>query len=605
MERKKRILQPNYSQISEPFSGSPFMFVLYFMKKYPWLSLAMAVSEILAKTLIVMLPFILKHIITLLGQYNQDPHAAFESGELGVLVWQFIGVAAAIEFFKRCSGMIDYFLSTALTSYVRVEMFSYIQNHSHAFFMNRFAGSIGNKIVQTSSAVRDVCYRVFRDFLPLLTAFALTAATALTVSVTVSCIFAVWMAVFIGFTVYRAPKIVKRAKQYSDDKSSFTGMVVDVLSNHTVVRSFSAHNHEFDNASQRANVLNYSGRRTIKTVEWTRAVQSVLTLSLVAFILLYCIAAWRQGLIVYADMVFLLPVTVTLTALANDVASRMVEFFEQYGTVEEGLEFMIHPYDIKDRPDAKALVVEGGAEIQIDRLSFTYNTRVTVFHELSFTVPPGQKVGLVGASGAGKTSLVALLLRFYDPDSGAILINGQDIKAVTQKTLRDHIAYIPQDTSLFHRTLLENIAYAKPGATREEVIEAAKQAHAHDFICALEGGYDTIVGERGLKLSGGQRQRIAIARAILKDAPILILDEATSALDSESEYLIQESLKKLMQGKTVIAIAHRLSTIAHLDRLLVLDRGEIVEDGRHAELIQNPQGIYAKLWSMQSGGFLG
>ena len=288
----------------------------------------------------------------------------------------------------------------------------------------------------------------------------------------------------------------------------------------------------------------------------------------------------------------------------DKIAYIYTALVEDYAGVKRLINNMATKQTIADQENAKPLDVKHGG-IKIEDLAFSYSDSVSVFKKLDVEIKGKQKIGLLGSSGAGKTSLVKLLARFYDPNIGSIQIDGQNIQDVTLYSLREAVGVIPQDIALFNHPIIENIRYGRLEASDEEVMEAAKKAHAHEFIMSLPNGYDTMVGERGVKLSGGQRQRIAIARAILKDAPILILDEATSALDSESEKLIQESLKELMEGKTVIAIAHRLSTISHLDRLIVMDQGQIAEDGTHEELLANKQGLYAKLWTMQSGRILG
>jgi ABC-type multidrug transport system fused ATPase/permease subunit len=319
--------------------------------------------------------------------------------------------------------------------------------------------------------------------------------------------------------------------------------------------------------------------------------------------------AWVQGLIGAGDFVMITALTSSLLQTAYNLGQRIPDFYDQLGSARESIDTLIVPATVVDRPGAPALQVKRGA-IHFERVAFSYDAPAddnavrarNVVKNFELAIPAGQRVGLVGPSGAGKTTLMGLLLRMHDVVEGAIRIDDQDIRDVTQQSLRQSIALIPQDTTLFHRSLLENIRYGRPGATDAEVEAAARRAHAHDFIAELDHGYKTMVGERGIKLSGGQRQRIAIARAILKDAPILLLDEATSALDSHSEQIIQAAMHEAMAGKTVIAIAHRLSTVMDLDRLIVLDRGCIVADGSHTELLR-AGGLYAELWRRQSGGF--
>jgi ABC-type multidrug transport system fused ATPase/permease subunit len=328
--------------------------------------------------------------------------------------------------------------------------------------------------------------------------------------------------------------------------------------------------------------------------------QNVLLIGVV----LVAIALNRRGELTIGEVVMIINLAWGLLDSLLFIGNSLNGMMENYGEVKEGLDMIVHPHEIQDVPEAAVLRAPKGA-VSFEKVKFSYGGRRNVFENFSLEIPAGQKVGLVGESGAGKSTFTQLLLRMYDVESGRINIDGQQIAEVTQESLRSSISYVPQSSMLFHRSLKENILYGNPEASEEEVILAAKQAGAHDFIMDLEKGYDTLVGERGVKLSGGQAQRISIARAMLKaKAPILILDEATSSLDSESEHIVQQALNQLIQDRTVIAIAHRLSTLLAMDRILVLDKGQIVEDGSHAELLAKG-GIYARLWSLQAGGFLG
>ena len=318
--------------------------------------------------------------------------------------------------------------------------------------------------------------------------------------------------------------------------------------------------------------------------------------------LYYSLSLWSSGQIAVADFVMATSLSLLIISEARNLSRRFLEFFEHIGNVANGVFTIVQPHELVDRDGAIARSITKG-RIEFRRVHFSYSANKKVFENLSVTIQPGQRVGLVGFSGSGKSSFVNLILRLFDAQSGQILIDGVDIRDMTQDALHAQISLIPQDPSLFHRTLLENIRYGRLDASDEEVIEAARQAYAHDFITQIKEGYDSLVGERGIKLSGGQRQRIAIARVILKDAPILILDEATSSLDSITEKAIQDTLDLAMNGKTVIVVAHRLSTIAHLDRILVFDQGRIVEDGTHTKLLALG-GAYYRLWRMQAGGFL-
>jgi ATP-binding cassette subfamily B multidrug efflux pump len=428
----------------------------------------------------------------------------------------------------------------------------------------------------------------------------------------------VWFVCYAAMLRYFVPRLRDRSRRVSEMRSNLTGRVVDSYTNILTVKLFARAKDE-DAFVQDAIVDHTDAFR-----DQTRMTSGyTITLTMMNALLVVTTASvaiwqWDEGRIQVAAVATAMPLAWQLTNIAGWVARSVTGIFENIGTVQDGMRSIDVPRQMPDLPDAKALQVTGG-EIVLEDLHFDYGRirdYVTgrqgvrapgVLHGINLTIAPGERVGLIGPSGAGKSTLVNLLLHFYDPASGRILIDGQDIAHVTQESLRAHIAMVTQDTSLLHRSIRENIRYGRRDASDAAIIEAAKKAEAHDFILGLEDwngrrGYDAHVGERGVKLSGGQRQRVALARVILKDAPILILDEATSALDSEVEAAIQEQLDRLMEGRTVIAIAHRLSTIARMDRLIVLDRGRIVESGSHTDLLRR-DGVYARLWRRQSGGF--
>ena len=372
------------------------------------------------------------------------------------------------------------------------------------------------------------------------------------------------------------------------------------------VKLFAREEHEDQYLLESLKNTTRSGQKMLLTNNAKNIWAEVLIALFLGSSFIAAISLWQVGAITTGDAAMAIPLALSLTNLSTWMIHVLASFFENIGQVREGMETILKGQDVQDTAGAETLKVQDGT-IKIQNIGFKY-TDDLVFDDLDISIAAGEKVGLIGPSGAGKTTLISLLLRLFDVQDGQIQIDGQDIRNVTQKSLREQIAVIPQSASLLHRSVRENIAFGNPDATDEQIIAAAEKANAHEFIQSLKDnkgrtGYDALIGERGVKLSGGQRQRIAIARAILKDVPILILDEATSSLDSESEHQIQSALEKLMEGKTVIAIAHRLSTINHLDRLLVMDDGKIVEDGHHEKLIQN-DGLYKKLWAMQSGGFL-
>lgn len=599
--QKKVIFAPRFRTIKSPYPANPASFVFGFLRQSAGLALALVTFEIAVKALVVTIPYVLKLIVDAMTTYARD--SAEVSVVLTGLLSLFAAVVVGLELSKRLAGLFAGLLSGNLTAAVRVEMFGYVQHHSHHFFMNRFAGAVANKIVQTSSAVRDVAFNLLVEFIPLMVAFTYAAVLALPMNFGFSVLFMVWLVLFLGVSLLMSPKVSRLVYAYADTRSRFTGRVVDVFTNMYSVRAHARSEHELDGVHGTVDQLVKTYRRFHYMLEIVRAVQGVMVALLLVAAIWLCMDGWKSGNMSVGDVAFLLPASVALAGMAYDLARRMVEFFEQYGTIKEGLEMVAIPHGIDDADKPEAIDVTEGA-IHFDNVSFGYsNQGPLVFEGLNIDIRAGEKVGIVGPSGAGKSTLVQLLLRFYDVAKGRIAIDNHDIRNMTQAALRQHISLIPQDISLFHRSIMENIRYGRLDATDEDVIEAAKKAFCHEFIEALPNGYQTIVGERGTRLSGGQRQRVGIARAILRAAPILVLDEASSALDSASEAMIQKALEEVMQGKTVLTVAHRLSTLRHMDRILVFNGGKVIEDGSHTELLAQ-DGMYARLWRMQSDGFI-
>ncbi|HXF29493.1 MAG TPA: ABC transporter ATP-binding protein [Chlamydiales bacterium] len=393
------------------------------------------------------------------------------------------------------------------------------------------------------------------------------------------------------------------ADEHGEERSRLQGTIVDSLTNQTTVTLFSKDRFEFSKILQQQKKEMNTQEKAFSYVERVRTYQGVASICLGLPMNGYMLYAWRYSEITTGDVVFAFTISWNIVMMIWYVSSSFPQLLKEIGHCRQALSLIRAPHEVRDIVNAKPLVIEKG-NIVFENVSFHYDSNHALFHEKTVTLRAGEKTGLVGFSGGGKTSFIHLILRFFDPEKGRILIDGQDISKVTQESLRANIATIPQETSLFHRSLMDNIRYGNPKASFEEVVEAAKKAHAHEFIEKLPLGYETLIGERGLKLSGGQRQRIALARAILKNAPILILDEATSALDSMTEKYIQDSLETLMQGRTTIAIAHRLSTLNHMDRILVFHNGKITEDGTHKELLAL-NGAYAQMWKMQVDGMVG
>ncbi len=484
----------------------------------------------------------------------------------------------------------------------------YLLNQSYGFFQNEFSGRIATKVMQTALAVRDTVMKLL-DVMLFVAIYMVTALILVASADPRLCIpLIIWLFFYIIVQRYFVPKMKKIAMVQADARSLMTGRIVDSYTNIVTLKLFSHSNRESayirDGMSEFLNTVHPQMRLVTKLNICLWALNMSLVFSTAAL----GIYLWLNGSITPGAIAIVMSLAIRLTSMSHWILWEISGLFENIGTVQDGINTLSVPSKVNDKPNAIALNVNRG-DIIFDSVNFSYNTNEAVFENLDLQIPAGEKVGIVGRSGAGKSSLVSLLLRFYDIQSGAITIDGHNIEGVRQESLRSNIAMVTQDTSLLHRSVRENIMFGRPEATEEEMVVAAQKAQAHDFILSLRDnvgrrGYDAHVGERGVTLSGGQRQRIAIARVLLKDAPILVLDEATSALDSEVEAAIQLSLYQLMEGKTVIAIAHRLSTIAAMDRLIVFDEGKIIEQGTHQELL-GENGIYTKLWGHQSGGFLG
>ena len=487
---------------------------------------------------------------------------------------------------------------------------------SLAFYQDEFAGRVATKVMQTALAVRDVVM-ILADILVFIVIYFVTMLAVVGgVDLRLLVPFLGWLALYAAALWFFVPRLGKVAREQADARALMVGRIADAYTNIATVKLFSHAGRE--SGYVRSAMQDFLGiaYRQMRLVSGLEIVIHTLSMGLVMATAGATLWLWTQGGAGIGAVAAATAMALRLNGISHWIMWEMASLFEQVGTVADGMNTLTRHAAVVDRPDAHELKVTRG-ELRFERVHFGYGlvaaagepARRPVIDDFTLTIQPGEKIGLVGRSGAGKSTLVNLLLRFYDLESGSILIDGQDIAQVTQTSLRAQVGMVTQDTSLLHRSVRENLVYGRPGATDEQMLDAAQRAEAHGFVGNLidpkgRRGYDAYVGERGVKLSGGQRQRIAIARVMLKDAPILLLDEATSALDSEAEVAIQASLYTLMQGKTVVAIAHRLSTIAAMDRLVVMDAGRIVEQGDHRSLLSQG-GLYARLWAHQSGGFLG
>lgn len=499
-------------------------------------------------------------------------------------------------------------LQGVLPMRLRWQFHQILLSQSMQFYQDEFAGRISAKVMQTALAVRDTIMICAEMLVYVVIYFLTTAIILLTFDAWLLVPFAIWLVIFILTLRIFVPRMAQLASSQADARSLMTGRITDAYSNIATVKLFSHGGREARYAKQAMQEFMGTVHAQMRWVTYLELLNHTLNMLLVGGTAALSLYLWQQDLIGVGAVAAAIAMALRLIGLSHWIMWEATMLFENLGTVQDGMNTISQPVTLLDAPDATELQVPHG-EIEFKQLGFAYRNGKPLMSDFNLHIKAGEKIGLVGRSGAGKSTLVNVLLRFYDVSSGQVLIDGQDIAKVTQQSLRQHIGMVTQDTALMHRSVRDNIVYGRPDASEDDLRLAVQRAQAAEFIPALSDakgrtGLDAHVGDRGVKLSGGQRQRIAIARVMLKDAPILLLDEATSALDSEVEVAIQESLYDLMADKTVIAIAHRLSTIAAMDRLVVMDKGQIVEVGSHQELLAK-NGLYARLWNRQSGGFLG
>jgi ATP-binding cassette, subfamily B, bacterial len=567
-------------------------------KKYPaqvWVSLFCLVTVTALRTY---LPILYKNLINLAASSanKADPRPL-----IAIIVAILIVNLSRVMLWRFFNFVINSFESRIMADLTNT-CYQYLQDHSYSFFSNSFVGSLVTKVKRYERSFEQIADQCFYNLGRALIEIAFILAVMLWQFPKLGLVMLVWSALHFVFayfySLYKLPIDIKRAE--ADTKT--TAQLADTITNNINIKLFTSLPREIKKFAEAIN-----SQRALRLKSWNLGtvgdiIQNGLNVSLEFIIIYMAVRYWQRGMITVGDIVLLQTFLLRAFDILWDTGKNVRNIYESLADANEMTEILLTPHEIRDAPGAGRLKIAGG-KIEFKKVSFGYHKDSGVLENFNLAISPGERVALIGPSGGGKSTIVKLLFRFHDIQNGQILIDGQNIAAVSQDSLRAVLSLVPQEPILFHRSLMENIRYGKPAAGDGEVIAAAKAAHAHEFITASAEGYNTFVGERGIKLSGGERQRVAIARAILKNAPILVLDEATSSLDSESEHLIQDALKNLMKGKTVIVIAHRLSTIMQMDRILVLENGRIIEQGKHEQLLKIEKGLYQKLWGIQAGGF--
>jgi ATP-binding cassette subfamily B protein len=577
-----------------------FRFIFYCMAGFRGWLLLMLILEMGQAVSNILVPYAIGQIIDGVTAADGNAGPLIERLKTSLLLFASLNVAEIL--FSRASGACLTVAAPRLRQRTTEMLYAYLQHHSVRYFSGHFAGALAHRITETAMSVNHTVWTVLFDFWPVGVVFAVSVTLLLRTHADLGGFVAAWVLVYVGVSFWLAKRCRPYAQDYAETRSQVNGKIVDSVTNILNVKLFARLHHEREYLNRYLETEVKAARRTFWYMERVRWFQFLSAAALKVGTIYFALKLWDQGLIGVGDFAMSAGLALLIIGDARNLSRRFLEFFEYVGNVSNGVATIVKPHEIVDAPEAQPLSISRG-RIEFRNVRFGYVPGQWVFDGLSVVIEPGQRVGLVGFSGSGKSSFVGLILRYYEPQGGQVLIDGTDIAHVTQDSLHEQVSLIPQDPTLFHRSLKENIRYGRLDADSADIAHAARMARADEFIEGMKDGYESLVGERGVKLSGGQRQRIAIARVMVKDAPILILDEATSSLDSITEKAIQENLDRAMGRKTVIVVAHRLSTIAHLDRILVFDRGRIVEDGNHEALLA-AKGFYQKLWTMQAGGFL-
>ncbi len=602
----ENLVDPFATSAKGSAAPSPMAYLKYQLYPYrKWLPF-MALTGMLAALMESGLIFYSGRLIDLMSAAGPQEFWAQHRSEILIVLACVLFLRPALVTLNHL--LLEQTLSSNLQEQVRWRAHKHLLGQSVGFFQNDFAGRLSNRVMQMGPAVQDSVHMSLEGIWFALTYIIGAIAVLSQIDWRLGLPLAVWVGFYVFYVRFIARRVAATAEKWSDARSLLTGRVVDAYANIETVKLFAQDQQEQTFALSALRRLRARFQRFLRLMTMLSFGTIAINGVLIAIVVGPALWLWMQGTVSVGEVAAATALTLRLNGMSGWIMWITIRLFENVGIIREGLQTIATPQEIVDEENAPALAVDK-ADIRIERLTHRYGKESGGLNNISLHIPAGQRVGLVGHSGAGKSSLVNLLLRFRDAEQGQILIDGQPITSVTQNSLRRQIGMVTQDSSLIHRSVRANILYGNPNATEDQMIAAAKRAEAHDFIMTLSDqdgrtGYEAHVGERGVTLSGGQRQRIAIARVMLKNAPILILDEATSALDSQVEAEIQKTLYEVMEGKTVIAIAHRLSTIAHMDRIIVLKEGDIAEDGTHAQLLSQG-GIYSDLWARQSGGFLG